>query len=88
MKAWGKLQPVWFGHTIVKIGIFFYGLWLSHVLHLAKFSISYSIFRVIDDYYADGEAAYDMRKPLTRDKERKTIRENGKNVHVEPYRVW
>jgi len=44
---------------------------------------SYSIFRVIDDYYADGEAAYDMRKPLSRDKERKTIRKNGKNVHVE-----
>lgn len=42
----------------------------------------------MDDYYADGEAAYDMRKPLSRDKERKTVRENGKNMHVEPYRVW
>lgn len=52
------------------------------------FSTSYSVFRTIDDYYADGEAAYDMRKPLGRDKERGTVRENGKNVHVEPYRVW
>lgn len=72
MKAWGKSKPPR----------------CSTSKSLLLISFSYSIFRVIDDYYADGEAAYDMRKPLSRDKERKTIRENGKNVHVEPYRVW
>ena len=48
----------------------------------------YSVFRTVDDYYADGEAAYDMRKPLSRDTQQKTVRANGKDVHVKPFQVW
>jgi len=48
----------------------------------------YSVFRTVDDYYADGEAAYDMRKPLSRDVQKQTVRANGKDVHVKPFQVW
>jgi hypothetical protein len=48
------------------------------------------------DYYADnlsdlnsglGESALDMRKPLDRDKEKKHVRENGKEFKVFPEHV-
>ncbi len=49
---------------------------------------SYSVYRRIIDYYADGADAFDMRKPLSRDKQRKTVRPNGENIKVDPAEVW
>ena len=52
-------------------------------------SLGYSVFRRVVDYYSDdiggsmkGEDAFDMRIPLPRDKERRHIRENGRDFHV------
>jgi N-terminal acetyltransferase B complex catalytic subunit len=58
--------------------------------------MGYSIYRTVKEYYsddptdpsADGEDAYDMRKPLRRDKERKHVRENGERFEVMPEDVW
>lgn len=44
--------------------------------------------RRITNYYNDGEDAFDMRKPLSRDKKRECIREDGENVRVSPEDVW
>lgn len=51
----------------------------------------YSVFRRVVDYYSDdptgrkaGEDAFDMRKPLSRDKKRQHIRENGESYKVNP----
>lgn len=49
---------------------------------------SYSVYRRITDYYADGSDAFDMRKPLKRDKARKTVRANGETIKVDPGEVW
>ena len=54
--------------------------------------MGYSVFRRVVSYYQDdptgksdhGEDAFDMRKPLDRDKERKHIRENGEGFRVNP----
>ncbi|GAO51652.1 N-acetyltransferase [Saitoella complicata NRRL Y-17804] len=52
----------------------------------------YSVFRRVVGYYSGGkgeeEDAFDMRRPLRRDKERKSIRENGRDVRVQPQDVW
>ena len=56
----------------------------------------YSIYRRVVGYYNDdptgrsteGEDAFDMRKPLSRDKSRKYIRENGEDFKVNPEDVW
>ena len=48
----------------------------------------YSVYRRIMDYYHDGSDAYDMRKPLKRDKHRKTVRANGENIKVDHDAVW
>jgi N-terminal acetyltransferase B complex catalytic subunit len=59
--------------------------------------MGYSVYRRVLGYYSDdpvdptnedGEDAYDMRKPLKRDKERKHIRRNGENFTVEPHEVF
>ncbi|KAG0646687.1 N-terminal acetyltransferase B complex catalytic subunit [Hyphodiscus hymeniophilus] len=58
--------------------------------------MGYSVYKRVLDYYSDdptdetkdGEDAYDMRKPLTRDKERKHIRKNGESYAVEPHEVF
>jgi N-terminal acetyltransferase B complex catalytic subunit len=58
--------------------------------------MGYSVFRKVVGYYsddptgpiADREDAYDMRKPLKRDKMRKHARENGENFAVDPGQVW
>ncbi|KAK0315303.1 N-alpha-acetyltransferase 20 [Friedmanniomyces endolithicus] len=50
--------------------------------------MGYSIYRRITDYYNDGSDAFDMRKPLKRDKQRKTVRPNGENIKVDPSEVW
>ncbi|KAG0168697.1 N-terminal acetyltransferase, partial [Apophysomyces sp. BC1015] len=41
----------------------------------------YSVYRRVRDYYSGtiNEDAYDMRKPLQRDKKQETIRKNGEN---------
>ncbi|KAK4996357.1 N-alpha-acetyltransferase 20 [Elasticomyces elasticus] len=50
--------------------------------------MGYSVYRRIIGYYNDDSDAFDMRKPLSRDKERKTVRKNGENVRVDPSEVW
>ncbi len=58
--------------------------------------MGYSVFRKVLDYYvddpsdpdADGEDAYDMRKPLVRDKDLKHIRDKGEEFSVDPTDVW
>lgn len=58
--------------------------------------MGYSVYRRVLDYYSDdptgasndGEDAYDMRKPLKRDKDLKHIRENGEDFAVDPNDVW
>lgn len=50
--------------------------------------MGYSVYRRVVDYYNDGEDAFDMRKPLTRDKERGTVREGGEDVEVTAEDVW
>ena len=58
--------------------------------------MGYTVFRRVMGYYsddpndpdADGEDAYDMRKPLKRDKHLKHVRENGEDFAVEPQDVW
>lgn len=51
----------------------------------------YSVFRRVVNYYSDDptgrkpvEDAFDMRKPLSRDKRRQYIRENGEDHLVDP----
>lgn len=62
--------------------------------------MGYSVFRRVVMYYSDdpngtsdeggggGEDAFDMRKPLDRDKERKHVRENGEEFRVSPEDVY
>lgn len=50
--------------------------------------MGYTVYRRVVDYYNDGEDAFDMRKPLSRDKDRGTVRENGEDVRVGPEDVW
>lgn len=58
--------------------------------------LGYSVYRRVIEYYSDNpnnpeagdEDAYDMRKPLRRDKTKKHIRENGENFPVDPQMVW
>ncbi|KAK9467183.1 acyl-CoA N-acyltransferase [Lipomyces arxii] len=53
----------------------------------------YSVYRRVVDYYTGdpgmkSEDAFDMRKPLKRDVDRKSVRENGENVRVRPEEVY
>jgi N-terminal acetyltransferase B complex catalytic subunit len=48
----------------------------------------YSVYRRVVNYYNDGEDAFDMRKPLSRDKDRKHVRENGEEFRVTGDDVW
>lgn len=58
--------------------------------------MGYSVFRVVKGYYsddpndetADGEDAWDMRKPLRRDVDRKHVRSDGEKWEVQPEDVW
>lgn len=59
-------------------------------------SMGYSVFRVVKDYYGDhaadpsqhSEDAFDMRKPMKRDKKLQHVREDGVNHTVKPEDVW
>ena len=51
----------------------------------------YSVFRRVVGYYSDdptgggdGEDAFDMRKPLKRDKKKQHVRKNGENFRIRP----
>lgn len=54
------------------------------------------MFRRVVNYYSDdptglsgeGEDAFDMRKPLSRDKDLKHVRENGEDFLVSPEDVY
>ncbi|ORZ28231.1 acyl-CoA N-acyltransferase [Lobosporangium transversale] len=51
--------------------------------------LGYSIYRTVRGYY-NGETtedAFDMRKPLKRDVNRQSVRENGESFIVEPHEV-
>ncbi|TID17322.1 n-acetyltransferas-like protein [Venturia nashicola] len=50
--------------------------------------MGYSVYRRVVSYYQDDEDAFDMRKPLSRDKDRDTVREGGEDFHVDPNEVW
>lgn len=58
--------------------------------------MGYSVYRVVKNYYgenlddptAEGEDAYDMRKPMKRDKDLKHIRSDGRNHFVNPEDVF
>jgi N-terminal acetyltransferase B complex catalytic subunit len=50
--------------------------------------LGYSVYRKVVGYYNDDSDAYDMRKPLSRDTEQKTVREGGEDILVEPSEVW
>jgi len=45
--------------------------------------LGYVIYRTVVGYYSEDEDAYDMRKPLARDKEQKSIRNAGFRVTPE-----
>ncbi|MCJ1483238.1 hypothetical protein MMC06_003405 [Schaereria dolodes] len=76
-------QNAWFVDLFVRQGN-------DTALPLYK-GMGYSVFRRVVDYYNDdptgrrsGEDAYDMRKPLNRDKKREHIRANGEGFMVNP----
>ena len=53
------------------------------------------MYRRVVDYYSDdptgkrtGEDAFDMRKPMKRDKNRKHIRENGESFNISPEDIY
>ena len=61
--------------------------------------MGYSVYRRVVRYYSDdldgrseeeggGEDAFDMRKPLDRDRERRHVRENGEDFRVNPEDVY
>ncbi|KAF2224992.1 acyl-CoA N-acyltransferase [Elsinoe ampelina] len=50
--------------------------------------MGYTVWRTVRGYYADGEDAWDMRKPLAKDEGRETIREGGERAMVDPEEVW
>lgn len=69
----------------------------SNEIALALYAgLGYSVYRKVMGYYnddlsdptKDGEDAFDMRKPLKRDKDLKHIRENGEQFEVDPRDVW
>jgi N-terminal acetyltransferase B complex catalytic subunit len=50
--------------------------------------LGYSVYRRVVSYSNDDMDAFDMRKPLSRDKGRETVREGGEDIRVEPSEVW
>ena len=55
----------------------------------------YSVFRRVVEYYSDdptgrkaGEDAFDMRKPLCRDKNLQHVRKNGENFRISPDDIY
>lgn len=58
--------------------------------------MGYSVYRVVKDYYGDhasdptasSEDAFDMRKPMQRDRNRQHVRHDGESFFVNPEDVW
>ncbi|KAI5793132.1 acyl-CoA N-acyltransferase [Geopyxis carbonaria] len=56
--------------------------------------LGYSVYRRVVDYYNGSrpgdvdEDAYDMRKPMKRDKKQESVRENGRDFKVSPEEVY
>jgi N-terminal acetyltransferase B complex catalytic subunit len=58
--------------------------------------LGYSVYRVVKDYYGDhaadptktSEDAFDMRKPMKRDKKHEHVRDDGEKHEVYPEDVW
>lgn len=76
----GEQQNAWFVDLFVRVEN-------GAAIELYR-RMGYSVYRRIVDYYADGSDAFDMRKPLARDKERKTVRVDGEKTRVDPSEVW
>lgn len=68
----------------------------GHLINVYSCHDRYSVFRRVVGYYSDdptglsgeGEDAFDMRKPLSRDKHLKHTREDGENFCVSPEDVY
>lgn len=68
----------------------------SKLARLMGLSFRYSVFRRVVNYYQDdptgmsdqGEDAFDMRKPCSRDKDLIHVREDGENFLVNPEDVY
>jgi N-terminal acetyltransferase B complex catalytic subunit len=50
--------------------------------------MGYSVYRVVKDYYNDGEDALDMRKSCSRDKKGECVRVDGEEHKVSAEEVW
>jgi N-terminal acetyltransferase B complex catalytic subunit len=50
--------------------------------------MGYSVFRVVKEYYNDGEDALDMRKSLSKDRKGECVRADGERFEVEAQDVW
>jgi N-terminal acetyltransferase B complex catalytic subunit len=50
--------------------------------------MGYSVYRRVVGYYSDDADAFDMRKPMSRDKENLHVREGGEDIKVDPSDVW
>lgn len=68
----------------------------SPVSLLTSFMVyRYTVYRRVLDYYSDNptaakeaEDAFDMRKPLSRDKHRQHVRKNGRDVKIDPEDIY
>ncbi|KAG9516810.1 acyl-CoA N-acyltransferase, partial [Aureobasidium melanogenum] len=76
----GDRENAWFVDLFVRVEN-------TAAIELYK-KMGYSVYRRIVDYYNDGSDAYDMRKPLSRDTKRATVREGGEEIRVDPAEVW
>jgi N-terminal acetyltransferase B complex catalytic subunit len=50
--------------------------------------MGYSVYRVVKDYYNDGEDALDMRKSCSRDAKGECVRMDGEKWEVSAEEVW
>lgn len=50
--------------------------------------MGYSVYRVVKDYYNDGEDALDMRKSCSRDEKGECVRSDGEKWEVSADDVW
>lgn len=80
LEEMGERENAWFVDLFVRVEN-------TAAIELYK-KMGYSVYRCIVDYYNDGSDAYDMRKPLSRDKDRKTVRLDGESTRVDPAEVW
>ncbi|KAJ9622334.1 N-alpha-acetyltransferase 20 [Taxawa tesnikishii (nom. ined.)] len=80
LEAVGEKEKCWFVDLFVRVEN-------TAAIELYM-KMGYSVYRRIVDYYNDGMDAFDMRKPLSRDKDRKTVRPDGENILVDPSEVW